>query len=365
MKKISYIGLSVLFAFLFSLPSFAADEDSFQAEGSLPVDDSLLAEGSIPVTVKTLKQLVFHPIKKAPAQVVTLQNSLLSSELSALVNNIYVKLGDRVLKEQLLVSLECDDYELNKQQLISEKNVLEAELQFADYQLERSKKLIKSKSVSQEAHKRQATEVLKLTAQIEFLASKIKQSEKIISRCQIKAPFSGVIAERLIDLGEHVSPHSPLLRLIDVENLEVEVQVPIVVVDNLDYTALNFIYRNKSYPLKLRAVIPSIETRARHQKVRLSFLDKKTLPDAYGMVEITLRAMHIPANYLVSRNSKTGIFLLKEKTSKEKGRKVMSAQFYPLKNALTGRAAIIDLPLDTKVIISGRNALTDGQAVSL
>ncbi len=316
----------------------------------------LYAQSNIPVTVKPLEQLVFHPVKKAPAQVVTLQNSLLSSELSALVEEIHVQIGDVVVKDQLLVRLECDDYELTKEQLTAEKKALEAERNFASYQFERSKKLIKSKSVSQEAHRRQTMRVTKLSSQIQSLAAKIRQSEKMISRCEIKAPFSGVIAERLINIGESVAVHVPMIRLIDIDNLEVEVQVPIVVVDDLDYTALNFIYRNKLYPLKLRAVIPSIETRARHQRVRLSFVEKKALPDAYGVVEITLRAMHIPANLLVTRNAQVGIFLL-NKSNK--------AYFYALKGALTGRTAAVDLPLTTQIIISGRNALADGQVVSI
>ncbi|MCW8928677.1 MAG: efflux RND transporter periplasmic adaptor subunit [Gammaproteobacteria bacterium] len=352
MIKTMCIGLLIILNLLCNVPVFSAKDNT------------------IPVTVKPLEQLVFHPVKKAPAQVVTLQNSLLSSEISALVDKIYVQIGERVEKYQLLISLECDDYELNYQQIISEKNVLLAERQFTDYQFERSKKLIKSNSVSKEAHKRLSTKVAKNSAQIQLLNNKLKQSEKNISRCQIKAPFSGVIAERLVHLGEHVSPHTPLARLIDTENLEVEVQVPIVLIDNIDYSSLNFIYRNKQYPLKIRAIIPSIETRARHQKVRLSFLSEKTLPDAYGIVEITLRAMHIPANYLVSRNSQTGIFLLKklnntENHINEAEEGLFKAQFYPIDNALTGRAAIIDLPLNTEVIISGRNALSDGQHVSL
>jgi len=313
----------------------------------------------IPVTVKPLKELVFHPVKKAPAQVVTLQNSLLSSELSALVETVHVQIGDRVTKGQLLVNLECDDFELSKEQLVLEKSVLSAEQKFALYQYDRSKKLIKSKSVSQEAHKKLATEVIKLAAQLKLLDSKIKLAEKNILRCQIKAPFSGVIAERLIYEGEHVASHSPLFRLIDIDNLEVEVQVPIVLINSLDYSALNFIFHNKSYPLKIRAVIPSIETRARHQRVRLSFLKEKTLPDAYGMVEITLSSEYIPANYLVTRGTQVGIFIMKE-NGKNKN---FQAQFHAINNALTGRAAIVDLPENTQVIISGRNALVDGQNV--
>jgi len=94
--------------------------------------------------------------------------------------------------------------------------------------------------------------------------------------------------------------------------------------------------------------------------VRLSFVAEKTLPDAYGMVEIVLRKKQLPANYLVSRDKHLGLFILKKNTQQQ-----WLAQFYMLKNALPGRAADIDLPMDTQVIIAGRHALHDDQKVQL
>lgn len=325
---------------------------------------NLVAGEIITITTQPLEQLVFHPVKKAPAQVVTLQNSLLSSELSARVEQVFVQVGDRVTSGQALVRLECFDFQLNKQQLQSEQKSLEADRKFAQYQYERTAKLLKTKSVSQEAHRRQVAEFNRLTAQRQLLINKIKQADKVISRCEIKAPFDGVITERLANMGENVAPQTPLLRLIDVDNLEVEVQVPVIVVDDLDYTSLDFVFRNQRYPLILRAIVPGIETRARHQRVRLRFIDKKALPNAFGMVEITLRDLHIPANYLLTRQSQVGIFIL-DKNSEKQGETGFQARFHAIEHAMIGRDAVINLPLDTQVIIEGRHALTDGQGVEL
>lgn len=310
------------------------------------------------VTAKPLHQLVFQPVKKVPAQVVSLQSSLLTAEISALVSHVHVKIGDKVTQDQVLVTLECDDYQLNKQLLIAEKKSLDADYDFAYYQYQRSKKLLKTKSVSQESHRRQATEITRLSAHKQLLNIKIKQADKAISRCTIKAPFTGVIAKRLVNIGENVAPRSPLMRLTDIDNLEVEVQVPIVLIDNLNYSSLNFIYRKQAFPLAIRAIIPAIETRSRHQRVRLSFSTEKTLPDAYGMVEITLQQQKIPASYLVQRGDKSGVFILKKTDNTH-----LIAHFHVLDNALPGRAAIINLHLESQIIIAGRHALNDGQSV--
>ncbi len=314
---------------------------------------------TISVTVKPLSELVFEPIKKVPARAVSLQNSVLSAQISALISDITVQTGDAVERGQVLIRLECTDYELNKQRILAEKKALDADYQFAQYQYQRSTKLLKSKSVSQELQHRQASQVGHLAAQRQALQIKIRQAEKDISRCQIKAPFAGVIIQRLVHQGEYVAPHSPMIKLLDTHNVEVEVQVPIALINDLDHSTPYFIYRQKPYPLSLRAIIPNIETRARHQRVRLSFTAKKTLPDAYGMVEIHLHQREIPANYIVQRNKQQGIFLLKKEPQQP------IARFYELKHALAGRSAVIDLPMDSLVIVSGRQALSDGQPVHI
>ncbi len=90
--------------------------------GLLLAGNNLQAQEIIPVTARPLSELLFHPVKKAPARVVSLQNSQLSSQLSALLRSVEVQVGQRVKKGQLLVILECDDYELRRDQLEAEKN---------------------------------------------------------------------------------------------------------------------------------------------------------------------------------------------------------------------------------------------------
>lgn len=348
-----------------------------QAQTSDPDANKALAatDKALAVTVKSFEQLAYHPLKEAPAYVVTLQNSLLSAQITTLVDKVLVKVGDQVKQEQLLVALDCDDYIWQEQQLEADKEVLKASVQFTQYQYGRSIKLLKTKSVSEESHRSRDADLKKLQAKIRSLDVKIKKARKAIQRCEIKAPFDGVISERFVNLGEYVAPSSQLLRLINTHELEVEVQVPISVVNQLDYKSLDFVYRDEHFPLKLRAVIPSIETRARHQRVRLEFIDKKALPDAFGMVHVLLKTINIPANVLVQRGGQTGIFIIKSdtgglatKTQSEASRQKQRAAiavFYPIENALTGRPAAVDLAPQTLIVLQGRHALSDGQQVMI
>lgn len=54
-----------------------------------------------------------------------------------------------------------------------------------------------------------------------------------VDRCTITAPFTGVIQTLLIDVGDHVGPGSPMLRLIDPSRVEIPIQLPNAVYDRV------------------------------------------------------------------------------------------------------------------------------------
>lgn len=83
-----------------------------------------------------------------------------------------MQVGQRVKKGQLLVILECDDYELRRDQL-------QADLQFSRYQYQRSRKLLQTKSVSEESHQQLLANLHKLEARLQLLDSKIQLAKKI------------------------------------------------------------------------------------------------------------------------------------------------------------------------------------------
>ncbi len=117
-------------------------------------------------------------------------------------------------------------------------------------------------------------------------------------------------------------------------------------------------FLQKKYPVKLRAIIPAIETRARHQQYRFSFLEqkikqKRPLPNSFGELQVTLDSAYLPANLLVKRNKQNGIFVLNENF----------AVFVPVKNAQAGRPFAISLEDATQVIVEGQQVLVDGQKV--
>ena len=73
----------------------------------------------ISVKVANLTDVASYPKRTAPATVISLNDSTISSEISAKVIAFPTRVGDIVEKNKTLVSLNCTDYELIKRQVES------------------------------------------------------------------------------------------------------------------------------------------------------------------------------------------------------------------------------------------------------
>ncbi len=144
--------------------------------------------------------------------VTSLHESTLASKVVGLVEEIRVREGDSVKAGSLLVRLDNRD-------LQAQLARAEAELENAALQLERMKELYAGESVAkQELDNAERTFRVARATRETILAN--------LAYTSIEAPFSGVITEKYIELGELATPGRPLLRLVDPSRLRLETTVP-------------------------------------------------------------------------------------------------------------------------------------------
>jgi len=305
---------------------------------------------------QAFSDLKFYPYKKAPAQVTGLATATLNSEISSIIDKVNVLPGDKVNQGELLISLNCDDFSFHLLELAALKNETLANLALKKYQLARSKKLYKSKNISEIELKTHQANVKVFNAKLKSIAAKTLMAKKNISRCEIRAPYTGIVLQRSVNQGEMVAIGQKLLTLTDPDKSEVVAQLPIALLDGINISESFFVYRDKKYPLRLRAIIPSIETRARHQQFRFSFIAKnKPILNAFGELQVKLTDSFLPAQLLVQREKQSGIFLFEQN----------KAKFYPLADIKPGRPFAVSLPDNSQIIVEGLESLSHGQQVKL
>jgi RND family efflux transporter MFP subunit len=139
------------------------------------------------------------------------QNSI-GSDASGKIVQISVKEGDYVTAGQVLAKVD------NEYLLLQLQN-LEVTIEGQKKDDERYTTLSASQAIPE-------VQAEKNKLALESLEIQKKQLQKQINSATIKAPFSGVITKKFIDLGSVVGPGVPLFEITDVSSLKLTVYVP-------------------------------------------------------------------------------------------------------------------------------------------
>lgn len=310
----------------------------------------------VPVTVAPLASLAIQPERSAPATVESLNNADLSAEISARVLDFPVRVGDRVATGDLLVQLDCRDHESRLTAQRATLAQIESQRRLALGQLERARSLRRDRNVSDEEVDRRASELDVADAQVRSQAEAVRQAQLNAERCEVRAPFDAVVTRRLIDVGVLASPGSPLVRLVQLDELEVSAHVrPAEVEEGAAAGRVDFVYLGTAFPLSVRRVLPVVDPTTRTVEVRLVFTGEKAPPGASGRLTWRSRGLHVPADLLVRRGADLGVF------AAEGGR----ANFHPVPEALEGQPARLNLPGTSLIVVEGRQGLQDGEPVAV
>ena len=312
------------------------------------------ADEAVQVTARPASELLFHPERSAPAEVVPLNDARLSAEINARVLEIPVRVGDRVTAGELLVRLDCRDYASRAEAQQATQRALSSRLRLARTQLKRGRNLKKRSNISNEEVDARETEVLALEAELAAQKEAEKQARLNIERCEIKAPFTAVVSERLASVGALAAPGTPLVHLVQLDDAEVSARVrPLEADEGAQAKIVHFSYLGRRYPLKLLRALPVVDPRTRTIEVRLGFTAEAAPPGASGRIHWRSASAYLPADLLVRRDSRLGVFLVNDS----------HARFHPLPEALEGRPARSDLPGDARIIVQGRHSLRNSMAV--
>ena len=297
---------------------------------------------SVRIETTAFGQLMFYPDYTAPATVVSLNDAHLSAQISAEITEFKFRTGATVNQDDLLVSLDCRDLKQTLKQA-------EAGLTFNKDQFKRIKRLRAQKNASEEQYSRTLNDLQQAEASAELARIQV-------DRCNIRAPFSGIILERMASTGDFASPGTPLIRLLDNEAIELDAQVPNILIDELRQAAeKTFIYANRQLPVSIERIANYVDTQTAGQTVRLSFVDETPLPGIAGRLKWRASTPHIPSRFIVRRKGELGVFIY------DNG----EARFKVIPDALEGHPAAIALEQNTPVITANYSGLTDGTPVQL
>lgn len=312
----------------------------------------------IRVQAQTLEQLKIQITRSAPAQTLSLQQSTIASQLTTTVSELPLKVGDTVSENQLIARLDCIDNQLALEQAKAKLDELSAARILADKQLSRLNQLRKSNNASEETINQKQSELNSVKARIRSQNIGISIAQRQVQKCDIRAPYSGVITQIHSEVGNFVTPGGKIISLTNTESIELETQLSHT---ELKQTAaspsLTFEHQKQIYPVTIRSTLTVVDSASQSRIVRLSFSDKKPLAGTVGRLQWSLPGDIVPASLIVERNGQRGIFIVDDSGKRA------TTRFIPVTETNPGQPAAVDLPTETLIVTDGRFALNDGDPI--
>jgi len=307
-----------------------------------------------------LGEVIIHPQRELAASVMARNESKLSAEVSGVVLRWTAEAGSTVSKGQVLVDIDPVDFRLAVAQAQAAVDASLARFRQAEQQHQRAQALVAQGFFSQEAQVERATEVALKRSELASNRAQLAIAQRQLAKATLRAPFAGSVVERLAQAGEAVTPGSVLYVLAETGAAEVSASIaPADVAGLRRATDLVFATRGQNYPLRLLRVGSTVSAPARTQEVRLAFVaaDAGQPPPvpvgSDGRLLWSDPQPYLPAPLLVRRGDAIGVFV-------EQGR---VARFVVLPDAQEGRAAAVEMPAETRVVVRGQATLQDGAAI--
>lgn len=205
----------------------------------------------------------------------------LVSEIDATVVNILFEEGERVNEDDLLIELDARKLRASAAQMKARYNLAQTNLQ-------RAAKLLDNNTISQQDYDTAAAEYDATKASLDLALEQVDDA-------LIKAPFDGVVTERLISLGQFMTRGQRLASLVKTDPIEVAFNIPeryigqLRLEQNIEITVEAF--PGERFAGEVTFISPRVDRQSRTvlMKARMDNKDGRLKPGMFGNLELIFR----------------------------------------------------------------------------
>lgn len=258
----------------------------------------------------------------ADGVVEAVRQATIAAQLQGRVVDLSANAGDAVTKGQVLARI--DEREAAQALASGEAQAAraQAELANAKVNLERTKRLVSENFVSKAALDKAQADFDAASAALAAARAGAGQAATVRGYAVVTAPFSGVIAERQVELGDLAQPGKPMFVIYDPAALRVVADVPEDTVAELrakvEGATVEIPALGKTFKPKAMTVLPSADARTHTKRVRLDLAEdaKAAYPGMFARAYFgtgKAKKLLIPAQAVAYRSEVAGAYVVNEK----------------------------------------------------
>lgn len=269
------------------------------------------------------------------------------------ISQIRVKVGDRVAKGQLIATVDPT----------SSKNA------YAAAQAARTQAEDAYQRMKQLHDKGSLAEIkwIEVQSQVKEAVSAEQIAKKSLADCNLVAPYSGIISEKVAEVGQNVMPGMPVVKLVTASQLDVKISVPeseiasVKIGDRASIKVQALGGRSYTGTVREKGVVANAISRSYDVKIHVNGADAQLLP---GMVtevalvkEDSAQAIVIPSN-IVQLADNNRNFVWVAKGDKAERRYINVGEY-----TASGVVVASGLSAGDKVIVEGQQKVCNGSEI--
>ncbi len=249
------------------------------------------------------------------------KQSTLSAQVSGRIEAINFDVDDRVNKGDVIVHIRDNEYRARLQQV--KATLAEAQAGFDDAQSEfkRVNGLYKDKVISKAGFDKASANLESTRARVAANRASVNQAQEQLNNTIIRAPYSGIVVERHIELGEFTNTGQPIMSGYAAGKLRVNVNVPQSIISAVrKHRDATLVIDKKQSPIEIRklTVFPFADPKNHSFKVRLDLpeIASNLFPGMLVKVAFVtgeIQRLMIPVSSLVQRSEVVGVYLVNTK----------------------------------------------------
>ena len=178
------------------------------------------------VSIETVKKEYINETYIVNSRIAPFKSDSISVKSPGPIEEVYVEVGDFVKKGDILLKIEADELEADKNNKEGELSESLAKLELEEKKLERLELLKNSPSFKRAEYEDQINIVKAAEGNLIKITSQYNKAKIIYDDAILKAPYSGYISKRLVTKGNYVNTGNEVFELVNNENFEIEANIP-------------------------------------------------------------------------------------------------------------------------------------------
>jgi RND family efflux transporter MFP subunit len=320
-----------------------------------------------PVQVAAVQKSLFAPTIELLGTIYSRNNVQLTAGVNGRLDWVaepgsFIQQGEEVAR--------IDPLPLTLQQAQQQAEIKRANInqQYLQRELNRLQELRQSNSASQFQLDQTQSQFDLAKADMEIAQLKLQQIDDQLLRTVVRAPFSGVITERLREAGGDVSRAETLVQMLDTENLEGRIFVPVKYLPFIRQSKeLTISANNNSIQANIKSIIPAADPRSQSFELRVSLpVESNSIWTAGQLIHASLPVTNAQESLTVLRDAlilrREGTFVVViDKENKAHRHQVTVGQGQDDRVSITSD----EISVGDWVATRGAERLQDGQVVEI